>query len=813
MGKKFCIYYILVICLFNLTDVIQVLATTDKKKTPQIEYFGTDSSSSEKNVQILDTLTSSMPSDSIEISLPMHKQTESTDETILSPDKESDSNEPKNAYTLAVDGFYQVSTLSELKNALAGNTYSNIRVTTGLNVTSDIEIKKDVVIDWGGYEHNFNTSHIYVNEIPQKIEFQNFEVTASHPGGITASIDTNAIIRCYMTDILQQRYYFTGEFKFTGTLDLFNASKLGLIYAPRAVVTMDGVKGSIDLQPETSGLNADPGKAYFCRSYRLNVINGSSLSAPYLGKFYGYLNSTDETFIGADFPGVYIQGGSKVLIEYPRADNVRDEGEAIDVLPDNVVFEVSGQGSEFSVNTSVGLTDDNNRGIIQMRGANSQINISDGGKVNITSAVTAGIRLGGNSSRIAIHSGGSLNVELAGDGGIEGNNGIRFFGSNSSLDVEGVDSSLVISKKSGSASGIRFENSDQTFNVKDGGNLSVYNAGDGQSVNNGVAMSNSAIQFYGATGKVSFLVDGNDSNVNLVSDSGAALDALGMDLYFTAGPKTYLEVQGKTITSNLVNGVIAGKNLTVAIDEPTYFDFLNTQTNSSFGEPIFQIQEDINFSLQNSEISLWRKQHAKDNNFTQSPYFYSLKSNLIMLNTEVLASDDEELSAEISAFKPDGYTGVLGYNRISANNQLPIIENLRVPTNADNKIYGHVVVPEGLGDAKRDAWQDEVEVTVEVTYADPSKSSQQFTAITQGSSFNGNTVALNPWGEGEQEGLFEIVLPDNALLEIGDKIKVISAKKVGLPDLIQELGDRADNCGCYSARTAKSGKHYYSSEC
>ncbi|BDP79877.1 hypothetical protein EfmAA290_05530 [Enterococcus faecium] len=31
-----------------------------------------------------------------------------------------------------------------------------------------------------------------------------------------------------------------------------------------------------------------------------------------------------------------------------------------------------------------------------------------------------------------------------------------------------------------------------------------------------------------------------------------------------------------------------------------------------------------------------------------------------------------------------------------SNGRLPMIESLRVPTNADKKIYGHVVVPEGV---------------------------------------------------------------------------------------------------------------------
>ncbi|BDP49121.1 hypothetical protein EfmJHP10_05570 [Enterococcus faecium] len=48
--------------------------------------------------------------------------------------------------------------------------------------------------------------------------------------------------------------------KFTGTLDLYDGSKLGLIYAPRATVTLDGVSGVLDVQPVKEGMNAAPGK-------------------------------------------------------------------------------------------------------------------------------------------------------------------------------------------------------------------------------------------------------------------------------------------------------------------------------------------------------------------------------------------------------------------------------------------------------------------------------------------------------------------------------------------------------------------------
>ena len=48
------------------------------------------------------------------------------------------------------------------------------------------------------------------------------------------------------------------------------------------------------------------------------------------------------------------------------------------------------------------------------------------------------------------------------------------------------------------------------------------------------------------------------------------------------------------------------------------------------------------------------------------------------------------------------------------------------------KIYGHVVVPEGVEAKPRDAWTGEVEVTLRITYADTTKSSVEITALTQG---------------------------------------------------------------------------------
>ncbi len=127
------------------------------------------------------------------------------------------------------------------------------------------------------------------------------------------------------------------------------------------------------------------------------------------------------------------------------------------------------------------------------------------------------------------------------------------------------------------------------------------------------------------------------------------------------------------------------------------------------------------------------------------------------------------------------------YNRISANNQLPMIESLRVPTNADEKIYGHVVVPEGVEAKPRDAWTGEVEVTLRITYADTTKSPVEITALTQGQTDENEGAGYNPWGEGEQGGLFEVQVPNEERLTTGDQVQVVAAKKVRGGQEVTEL--------------------------
>ncbi|MCA6775580.1 WxL domain-containing protein, partial [Enterococcus mundtii] len=101
----------------------------------------------------------------------------------------------------------------------------------------------------------------------------------------------------------------------------------------------------------------------------------------------------------------------------------------------------------------------------------------------------------------------------------------------------------------------------------------------------------------------------------------------------------------------------------------------------------------------------------------------------------------------------------------SNNGRWAIADELRVPTNADKKIYGRVSLPVGLDDS-RPAWDDEAIVTVEVE--SPSGRTQEYTAKTVGHSDESPGISI--YGEDPRGGLFEITLPEP--LEAGSKVRI-----------------------------------------
>ena len=110
--------------------------------------------------------------------------------------------------------------------------------------------------------------------------------------------------------------------------------------------------------------------------------------------------------------------------------------------------------------------------------------------------------------------------------------------------------------------------------------------------------------------------------------------------------------------------------------------------------------------IAHSEIALWRKAGATFDNFEKDPDYFSDMTDLSINGTDLGNFVSSPSAGLTNEFAQTG-AGMKNYNRISANNQLPMIESLRVPTNADKKSMGMSLFPkvsrqsqEMLGQAK-----------------------------------------------------------------------------------------------------------------
>lgn len=156
-------------------------------------------------------------------------------------------------------------------------------------------------------------------------------------------------------------------------------------------------------------------------------------------------------------------------------------------------------------------------------------------------------------------------------------------------------------------------------------------------------------------------------------------------------------------------GIISGDVLNVDLESPTYFDFQNKRIGSEtngIGGWVFQGNGDSSLKIAHSEIALWRKTGATFDNFEKDPDYFSDMTDLSINGTDLGNFVSSPSAGLTNEFAQTG-AGMKNYNRISANNQLPMIESLRVPTNADKKSMGMSLFPkvsrqsqEMLGQAK-----------------------------------------------------------------------------------------------------------------
>ncbi|ONN40999.1 WxL domain-containing protein [Enterococcus mundtii] len=330
---------------------------------------------------------------------------------------------------------------------------------------------------------------------------------------------------------------------------------------------------------------------------------------------------------------------------------------------------------------------------------------------------------------------------------------VWFTGENDTIILEN-NSKFNVENTSGRFTPIVFYGRSGQFIVRTGGELSVIASGDGVSRDGGSVNNNQGIYYAGDNNK--FIVQDPGSSVNISAKYGAAIDMGNSSGSVEATNGGYFEASGRTATA--AAGIFNGGVLTLDFDNPLFLDFRNNRTG---GGNIFNNTAASVLEAKNSDLAVWRNGSNLDGDPDIS--FPTLDYSFTGTNFNTLGTTSQPEILNTTTF---GNAGLTPYSRLSSNNaRWAIADELRIPTNADKKIHGHVSIPVGL-EEKRSAWEGEATVTVEVDHADGRKT--EHTAKTVGHSNDEPGISI--YGEEPRAGLFEVDLEEH--LQKGDKVKI-----------------------------------------
>lgn len=435
-----------------------------------------------------------------------------------------------------------------------------------------------------------------------------------------------------------------------------------------------------------------------------------------------------------------------------------------------------------------------NTGSIAIDAADALIELTDSSKVNMANSIPAN-RDGATSSSLTIN-GNNATYNILNDSSLtivsdyqpvivmQSQGGVFNIDQNSSLIGE-TKNERTATRDLSATMRFRFVGN-MTFNISNSSLLSL---------KSGPGSRMQTLRMYGNSNKLNisggseFYIDnqstGTDGAVNYTTGSNALPNSF------------YLLDKGSRVRVNSTNVGIASANSIqvlgekdtefnvlsagVAMEFPGtshfeannmyYYDFANSKGASVFSGRAF-------FRSINSDASFWlnKTPHTAMPDYDWSMANYGTNNGI---GQPVVPSFPMEFLPSVVGQTFTSESGILStlnttatrldkMSRISGNNASPIVDELRVPTDADQYVYGHVVVPEGYIDNPRDAWDNEIMVEVEIT--PPTGASYKKTGTTKGQAV---------YGEPLKQGMFQIPTNEGELLKTGTKVKVLRAWRGG----------------------------------
>lgn len=503
------------------------------------------------------------------------------------------------------------------------------------------------------------------------------------------------------------------------------------INLPNGTITIDGGNSTYNLSNANTVFTA----------MNFNVINGAKLNSSVNGNnYYSSVAGSKVTINGGS--SIYFYSESGVAMEMTARTD----------------FEVSDPGTLLSVEGNSNSTGDGGA-LISIVGAGTEINLKNQAEIKVHSKRTVAMLMNSAGGVFNVSGGSKLSLQSDNNANNLGAT-LRFrLSGNMTFNVS-ENSEINITKTGGAAPAVRMYGTDNKFFVSSGGKVAIHNYGNGTPNNGGVDAGNQGIYYTGNNGE--FELIGKGSEVKVVADNGPAIDMGARTGSITAGEGTVFVAEGNTraATSGIFNTGVS----TISVNKPLFYDFRNDRTGGGY---VFDVRANSTFTSTQSDLSVWNIGDNLDGDPAKnwSLFDYVLSgANFVTINSTNVPT---EFNTSASSY---GSKGAASYSRMSGNNAAPIVDELRMPTNADKSIFGHVKVPIGTTGG-RDAWTNEAYVVVQVTK--PNGTVTEFTAPTIG--MNNTSTGLSIYGEKARAGMFKITLPNNQFVETGDQVKVIKA--------------------------------------
>lgn len=487
---------------------------------------------------------------------------------------------------------------------------------------------------------------------------------------------------------------------------------------------------------------------------------------------------------------VRIDGGSVVKTESNYGPKTKKDSGGVWLATKKITFDVEGPDTQLLISgTTYGTSQDStispkpspdragaDNGLFTLGGPDGEprgmiLNVKNGAKMNVDSPNATAIFISSVDSSFNVENNAQLTISSGeGQGGGSGRSSIRFYNvGNMAFNIRGK-SKVHIMKDNGIAAAVRMFGGGNKINITDGSDFIVRNIGTGTPTDSDVRGNSSNYGVHYAHSNLyeveedSFTLTGEDSNVQIDADNGAAISAATTghpstgELYgkinINAGPGTYFIARGKTATAD--SGIFNGPDLQFNMESVKYFDFANTRDG---GGKIFTSGVDTTtFTSKLSDTAFWKI--GTDQIHGQPTAFYP------KLDYKFSGKDVANLEYSTNEEMTQNFGSMTEYSRMSANNQPAFIDNLRLPTDADKSVSGHAKVPEAKYEEARNAFAGEVKVKLAVKNVDGQIVYDEIEATTDD---------IGVYGDAPVLGTFKAMTPDNHFLVKGNTVEVLSA--------------------------------------